>query len=205
MLFGGTFEPAYVMKVTALQSQLLPATNKRNAALIQRHMEEAIGVSPARGFLQFIPTLEENMAVNGRTLAAEMDDLERNGSLADDVPSLGSRRSKTKKKLSVRVSADEEMTGGGGLSFEYGRLTSRPAHPQSIGNFRPSSVVAGPAPELTPPASASDGAPPVSSLPAIPGTPDKASTATGPRHPTPAARRKKSFVASIFGRRHEAR
>lgn len=108
MLFGGTFDPAYVMSVFALPSQLQPTTNKRNAALIQKHMEEAIGVTPSRGFLRFIPTLEEHTAWNGKTLAGEIDDLEKDSgiSAAEEMVGAGmnGRRAKPKKRLSVRVS-----------------------------------------------------------------------------------------------------
>ncbi len=108
MLYGGTFEPAYIMTISALPSQLMPTTNKRNAALIQKHMEEAIGVKPERGFLRFVPTAEENMATNGKTMAGEIDDLEKERSfggnpMMDDAMSIVSRRSKARKKLSVRV------------------------------------------------------------------------------------------------------
>jgi hypothetical protein len=105
MLFGGTFDPAYVMSIFALSSQLQPMTNKRNAALIQKHMEEAIGVVPSRGFLRFIPTLEEDTARNGKTLAGEIDDLTKDaGLLTEETVGEGmSRRTKSKKRLSVRV------------------------------------------------------------------------------------------------------
>lgn len=108
MLFGGTFDPAYVMSVYALPSQLQPATNKRNASLIQKYMEEALGVVPARGFLRFVPTMEEQVAWKGKTVAGEMDDLDKNVGdrelTADDAMSVASRRSKARKRLSVRVS-----------------------------------------------------------------------------------------------------
>jgi hypothetical protein len=108
MLFGGTFDPAYVMSVFALPSQLQPTTNKRNAALIQKHMEEAIGVIPSRGFLRFIPTLEEHTAWNGKTLAGEIDDLEKDSGISATEEMVGAgvngRRTKPKKRLSVRVS-----------------------------------------------------------------------------------------------------
>lgn len=108
MLFGGTFDPAYVMSVFALPSQLQPTTNKRNAALIQKHMEEAIGVTPSRGFLRFIPTLEEHTAWNGKTLAGEIDDLEKDSGIPATEEMVGygmnGRRAKPKKRLSVRVS-----------------------------------------------------------------------------------------------------
>lgn len=94
------------MTVTALPCQLLATTNKRNAALIQKHMEEAIGVSPARGFLRFVPASPENIAVGGRTLAAEMDDLDRGPGLAADdaISHVSRRKSKSTKKLSVSIS-----------------------------------------------------------------------------------------------------
>jgi hypothetical protein len=71
IFFGGSLDPAYVMSVFAL-----PTTNKRNAALIQRHMEETLGVSPARGLLRFVPVQEEHLACNGKTMAGEIDELE---------------------------------------------------------------------------------------------------------------------------------
>lgn len=91
------------MSVFALPSQLQPTTNKRNSALIQKHMEEALGVKPQRGYLRFVPTPEESVAVGGKTMAGEMDDIER-AVLGDDAMSISSRRSKAKKRLSVRVS-----------------------------------------------------------------------------------------------------
>ncbi|KAH8890905.1 Tautomerase/MIF [Thozetella sp. PMI_491] len=157
MLYAGTFEPAYVMAISALPSQLLPATNKRNAALVQKHMEEAIGVKPERGLLRFIPTGEENVATNGKTMAGEIDDLEKSSrGLLDDSVSITSRKSKARRRLSIR----------------------------SFTTLKSPSAVNIPAPELTPPTSAVDESPP--EMPAV--------------EPTPKARRRKSFVATIFGR-----
>jgi hypothetical protein len=65
------------MAITALQSQLQPVTNKRNAALLQKAMEDALGVAPERGLIKFVPIAEENMATNGKTVAGEIDDLEK--------------------------------------------------------------------------------------------------------------------------------
>jgi hypothetical protein len=116
MFFGGSFEPAYVMSVSALPSQLLPTANKRNAALIQKHMEEALSVSPARGLLRFAPIQEEQFACNGRTVAAEIDQVERGSSqdavegermpfpsAAEDGAGGASRGMHVKRMLSVKV------------------------------------------------------------------------------------------------------
>lgn len=106
LLFGGTFDPAYVMSVYALPSQLQPTTNKRNAALIQRHMEEALGVAPSRGFLRFIPVMEEHSAWKGKTIAGEIDDLEKGlaNPMVDAATSPLSKRAASMKRLSARVS-----------------------------------------------------------------------------------------------------
>ncbi|CAD6500808.1 BgTH12-06514 [Blumeria graminis f. sp. triticale] len=77
VLFGGNFEPAYIMNITALPSQVLPVTNKRNAVLLGRLMEESLGVSAERGVIKFTAIAEENLANHGRTVAADIEDLER--------------------------------------------------------------------------------------------------------------------------------
>jgi len=77
LLFGGTFDPAYTMTITALPSQIQPVTNKRNAALLQRELHEALGVVPERGVIRFVGVAEENLATNGRTVAAEIEELEK--------------------------------------------------------------------------------------------------------------------------------
>ncbi|EPE09973.1 mif domain containing protein [Ophiostoma piceae UAMH 11346] len=86
MCFGGSFDSAYVMSVTALPSQLQPTTNKRNAALIQKHMEEALGVPAARGHLRFVPVPETNLAYGGNTTVGHLDELARSGSIIGAGP-----------------------------------------------------------------------------------------------------------------------
>ena len=113
MLFGGSFEAAYIMTIFALPSQLMPTTNKRNTALVQIHMEEALGVPPVRGLLRFIALGEDNMALNGKTMAGEIDELERSyhsppaptpaATRAHEDEKSVTKRSRARKKLSVKV------------------------------------------------------------------------------------------------------
>ncbi|KAK4650196.1 hypothetical protein QC762_705210 [Podospora pseudocomata] len=186
MLFGGTFDPAYVMSIYALPSQLLPTTNKRNAALIQKHMEEAIGVVPARGFLRFVPTKEEHLACNGKTMAGEIEELEKtmNGI------GLGG----------ANVTLDEAQGAISRGLKARGKLSARP-----MASFRSLSAAGFHARELTPPTSADE------ALPTIPGSPSTspgaAQPGVGDKEGLPreedqprTARKKKSFVAAIFGR-----
>ncbi|KAI1002203.1 hypothetical protein K3495_g5999 [Podosphaera aphanis] len=77
VLFGGNFDPAYILNVTAHPSQVLPVTNKRNAALLGKSMEDALGVSAERGVIKFMAISEDNLASNGRTVAGEIEELNK--------------------------------------------------------------------------------------------------------------------------------
>lgn len=85
-----------------------PVTNKRNAALIQQHLDDSIGVSADRGIIKFVPIAEENFATNGKTVSGEIDDLEREmgrkerPNLIDSSASQNDESSKTKKRQSQR-------------------------------------------------------------------------------------------------------
>ncbi len=77
-------------------------------------MQETLGVAPLRGFLRFVPTKEENLASNGRTMAGEIDELERAyftpamGPLAtvtNEATGAAPRRIPVRQMLSIRVSA----------------------------------------------------------------------------------------------------
>ncbi|KAH8909970.1 Tautomerase/MIF [Coniochaeta sp. PMI_546] len=170
MVFGGTFDPAYVLSIFALPIQLQPTTNKRNAALIQKHLEEVLGVRPSRGFLRFIPTLEDNTARNGKTLAGEIDEVGKASAAeaAEEFASVQRIRPKPKSRLSVR----------------------------SFGTFRSSSATMAPTQELMPPVSTrgpeEPGDPGANTSASF--------RADIPTPPVKTAKRSKSFVANFFGR-----
>ena len=96
LLFGGSFDPAYTMTITALSSQLQLITNKRNATLLAKSMEETLGVRPERGVIKFQAVAEENLATNGQTLAGMVEDLERE--MSDDNTNLIRSISRATKK-----------------------------------------------------------------------------------------------------------
>jgi hypothetical protein len=203
MFFAGSFDPAYAMCVFALPSQLQPTTNKRNAALIQKHMEEALGVRPGRGLLRFVPVQEEHLACGGKTMAGEIEELERGASLLDgddgwvavapagvdkEGGGVGAKGMRARKKLSVKVG----MVALSGFS-ETDRVQ------QSLATLRPSATSGMPAPELTRPLSAGE----VTQPPDPPASYISVTTReqkTEPVAPRKAAQRKKSFVSTIFGR-----
>ncbi len=65
------------MTITALPFQVQPVTNKRNTILLAKLLEESLGVTPSRGLIKFVGVQEENFAFNGKTAAAEIEDLEK--------------------------------------------------------------------------------------------------------------------------------
>ena len=128
------------MTITALASQLQSVTNKRNASLIQKAMEEELGVVPERGLIKFIPIAEENFATNGKTVAGEIDDLERqttedNANLRRSL-SRGTMKSRkrmaTKSLRNLKIGSqlpthEEQMTP----PINDGQTPQRPAMPTS--------------------------------------------------------------------------
>ncbi|CEI68712.1 unnamed protein product [Fusarium venenatum] len=72
--FGGSCAPSYIMRIEALDRDMQPAANKRNIALLQRHMEQALGIPPSRGYLRFVPVAEDCAGWKGNTIAGEILD-----------------------------------------------------------------------------------------------------------------------------------
>ncbi|KAI0598594.1 Tautomerase/MIF [Biscogniauxia sp. FL1348] len=139
MMFAGTFEPAYTLTIYALPSLVQPTTNKRNAALIQRHLQESLGVVPARGYIHFVATPEENVAIGGRTVAAEIEESTRGTASPPEteaprkaarpgrklsVKSFGTFMSSSQADLVDRVSTPPPSTSG-----ESSRITTIPEVP----------------------------------------------------------------------------
>lgn len=87
------------MTITALPSQVQPVTNKRNATLLQKGMEEALGVPSSRGIIRFVAVAEENLATNGKTVLGEIEELQKE---AGEPVRLGRETSKSTKRKSMR-------------------------------------------------------------------------------------------------------
>ena len=99
LLLAGTFESAYILTITALPSQIQPTTNKRNAALIQSFMSDAVGVSPSRGVIRFVGIAEEYLATNGTTVLGEIESLNKTSSeeSRNENSRLGTIRSRSRR------------------------------------------------------------------------------------------------------------
>lgn len=113
MMYGGSVDPAYFMSIFALPLLLQPTTNKRNTALIQKHMEEALGVNPSRGLVRFVPTNDEHLGYSGNTVAGQIEETEKSqghsSSTGGDEGNSGLFR-RTSLKLSVKVGSQTGIT-----------------------------------------------------------------------------------------------
>ncbi|KAH8169556.1 macrophage migration inhibitory factor (MIF) domain-containing protein [Sarocladium implicatum] len=104
--FGGTFDPAYTIAVHAPPKLIQPATNRRNIALLQTHLEGAVRVGPARGFVRFVPVHEDFSGWKGDTIAGQKDrekERERHRDKGDDQKeNQDEDGSPTRKKKAIR-------------------------------------------------------------------------------------------------------
>ncbi|KAK2009201.1 macrophage migration inhibitory factor [Colletotrichum eremochloae] len=204
MLFGGTFEPAYTMSIHALSPEVGMAKNKRNSALLQKHLQEALGVPPARGYVKFVEVPADCMAVNGKTTASQISDV-----TGEEEETIAERRARNRKSLGTKSMS----------AFRHGSIVG--TRKGSVFDFRKESVVSprkDPArstyQELTPPHSATD-APPVPPIPeshavSSSSTDEKETpinevekaplTTSGAYMKNKAAKRKSNFVSSLFSR-----
>ena len=110
MLVGGTSEPAYHLKVTALACEIAATKNKRNAHLLQDFMQESLQIKPSRGVVRFESVAEENLATNGMTALQEIEQLERNSAEDDGILRAISRQTRRSKKPSMPITIERDKT-----------------------------------------------------------------------------------------------
>ncbi|MCJ1283147.1 hypothetical protein MMC26_002474 [Xylographa opegraphella] len=79
LIYGGTFDPAYILTITALPLYVQATTNKRNATLMQGFLAEILKVPEHRGIIRFVPVAEDNFATGGMTITSEIESLSKAG------------------------------------------------------------------------------------------------------------------------------
>ncbi|KAL9618240.1 MAG: hypothetical protein Q9160_007010 [Pyrenula sp. 1 TL-2023] len=75
IMFGGNDEPAYLLTITALSSEITPIKNKRVTALTQDFLQDTIEIPPSRGIIRFLAVPEESLATCGTTALGEIENL----------------------------------------------------------------------------------------------------------------------------------
>lgn len=118
LALGGNFDPCYILTISAIQSQMGPSTNKRNAAMIQKFMADILSVPSERGVVTFVPLAEENIAIGGSTMLSEIERQEKRNSVIADPNGLksaikdASRRSMTfPNKSNQKLNGDYRSNG----------------------------------------------------------------------------------------------
>ncbi|PGG99705.1 hypothetical protein GX51_06157 [Blastomyces parvus] len=77
LMLASTYEPAYLVTVSALPCSIAPITNLRHTVLIQAAIFDIFDIPGNRGVIKFESMAEENLATNGSTIRDEIDQLER--------------------------------------------------------------------------------------------------------------------------------
>ena len=162
------------MSITALQCQLQPVTNKRNAGLLTKVIEDALGVVPERGLIRFIPIAEENLATNGKTVAGEIEDLEKESS--EDASSI--RRTLLHGKNRHSTKSMRNLRSGSPLPTHDEHITP----PTSARSFGPQDLSSIPA------------------MPIIPSVPTEKGTLDRKSEKMQRMGRRRSFISTIFGK-----
>ncbi|KAI9701169.1 MAG: hypothetical protein M1836_001838 [Candelina mexicana] len=102
LMFGGSFDPAYTLTITALPSQIQPTTNKRNAALTQAFFHDVLGVTAERGVIRFTAIAESDLATNGQTILGEIDLLDKQKNEQNGGPKSRSGTIKSRRKKALQ-------------------------------------------------------------------------------------------------------
>jgi hypothetical protein len=105
LIYGGSFEPAYILTVTALPSLVQSTTNKRNLALLQSFLNKSLNVPAHRGVVRFIGVAEDSFGTRGTTVLGEIESLSK-------VPLKGKieERPKTPKDKKVENALPSDQT-----------------------------------------------------------------------------------------------
>lgn len=136
LALGGTFDPCYILTISAVTGQLGPSTNKRNSALIQSFMADILSVPAERGIVTFVAIPEENLAMNGMTMLGEVEKNEKqqNGdpNATKNAAKDAARKSMTFSKKSIPQLNGDAKTGGPPLTTTASNVSDKSATPPPI-------------------------------------------------------------------------
>lgn len=200
LLLGGSFDPAYTLTISALPSQVQPITNKRNAALLAHVLEESLGVSPSRGLIKFIGIPEDNFAFNGKTISAEIEELEKE--LGEEHMHIMNRRS---SRSSTKAAKRQSMRGMKNLKAGImgGHRDSEVKEPLFPHSDRYDRLTPPLSEENTPPIPSIPENPIVTAMPPMPPMPEVSTEQSAMSWRAEKVRKmskRKSFIQGLFGK-----
>lgn len=104
IITGDSFDPAYLITVTALSSEIAAAKNIRASMRMQNFLENKLAIPQNRGVIRFHAIPETNLATNGTTVQDEIEKLEQAEKRAGG---LSSRQSNRTSKRSTMINTSE--------------------------------------------------------------------------------------------------
>ncbi|PGG96279.1 hypothetical protein AJ79_09651 [Helicocarpus griseus UAMH5409] len=110
LMFGSSYEPAYLTTVSALACSVAPLTNLRHTALIQAAINDTLNIPSNRGVIKFECMAEENFATNGATIKDEIEQLERCNSNTNNEDQHGGVFKTISRSMSRKVKANAAST-----------------------------------------------------------------------------------------------
>lgn len=107
IVMGGTPEPAYLLTITALPTEIAAARNMRSAHLTQTFLDRSLGIPQDRGVIKFHAINDQDLATNGMTVTEEIEKAERESGDEKRGFSLRSRQSNRPSKRSQLPTTSE--------------------------------------------------------------------------------------------------
>jgi hypothetical protein len=111
ILLGGNVEPAYHITITALSSEITPTKNKRSTVLPHAFILESLDIPLEKGVIRFDAIAEENLAINGKTVLQEVEEMQKDPYEDDGVfGTIGRSRGRMGRKSSVPIFTERGRT-----------------------------------------------------------------------------------------------
>lgn len=107
IMMGGSTEPAYLLDITALSTEIAPTKNMRSTSLIQNFLAQSLDIPKERGVIKFLPVSDQDLATNGMTITQEIEKQEQESGEDKRVLSLRSRQSNRPSKRSQLPTTSE--------------------------------------------------------------------------------------------------
>ncbi|OBT85031.1 hypothetical protein VE02_04961 [Pseudogymnoascus sp. 03VT05] len=116
LLHSHTFDPSYILTISAPAQYCQAHDNDSNAIIIAAVLGQALAVSPRRGIIKFIPTHLSCVAVGGRThlgVFVEEIQADREARAVVEQQTRGRRRTRSVSSLRVSLSRRERRNAEG--------------------------------------------------------------------------------------------
>lgn len=112
IMMGGSTEPAYLLTITALPSEIAATKNMRSTSLIQCFLAQNLQIPKERGVIRFQATKDEDLATNGMTILQEIEKAEQDGAEERRGLSLRSRQSnRASRRSQLPTTSEAKETG----------------------------------------------------------------------------------------------